>query len=88
MLNLHVGEVSPSLVPPEGVVDHDGAVRHWSVPGDRGPVGLVQVIDVVPEHPQLRRRDQDHEQGGRVAAELLGVGEGPDDGGEGGGLLR
>ena len=56
----HVGEVSPGLVSPVGVVDEGRAEGDGAGPGD----GLHGGEDGVQVQPQLRQGQAQHHQGG------------------------
>ena len=70
---LHVGDVSPSFISPVRIVDERGTVWDWTSPGDL----LVCGEDGVQVEAQLRHAEDDHDEGGGSAGELLHVGEHP-----------
>ena len=61
---------------------------HRAVPVDDQVVLLWQVNDMVDEDGRLKGGDEDHEEGGWVAVELVHVGEGSDKSLDAGFLLR
>ena len=81
--NSHVGDVSPELVSPVGIVDEGGAEGDGACPGD----GLLRGEHGDQVEGELGEAEADHDQGGGHAGELLHVGEHAAHWLQGGGLL-
>ena len=73
--NLHVGGKSPHLPSSTGVVNKQRAVRYGACPGEGLLKGGVEVVGGVDEGRQLEDGNDDHHEGGRLAAELLNKGK-------------
>ena len=86
----HVGEEPPDLVSPPGVVYERGAVGDGSSPGDGYTLtlGVCDREDGVEVDGELGHGEEDHDEGGGRAGELLHVGEDLGYAGQGGLLLR
>ena len=76
---LHVREEPPCLVSPLRIVDERGAVRHRPCPGHGHRLASVvsEGEDGVEVESQLGEGEEDHDQGGGAAGELLHVGKHP-----------
>ena len=69
--HLHVRNVSPHLISSLWIIDHGRTIGDWSCPRDL----LVDGEDGVEVEDELGHGEDDHDEGGGRAAELLHVGK-------------